>query len=216
MQDNIYIDKSAKIGKNVKIFPNNHILGDCELGDNCVIYPNSILTNAIVGAGATVTSSVINDSVIGANCTVGPFAYVRPHCVVGDGCRIGDFVEIKNATIGDGSKLSHLTYAGDCAIGKNCNIGCGVVFVNYNGVEKNHTTVGDRCFVGSNCNVVAPINIADGSFIAAGTTITKDVDADSFVVGRAPIIERKNFASKLLEKFRARKAEKENNQSEEK
>ena len=130
-------------------------------------------------------SSRLYDSLIGAETRVGPFAYIRPNTVIGCGCRIGDFVELKNCVIGDGSKVSHLTYIGDAELGRDCNVGCGVVFANYDGKNKYKSIVGSRVFIGSNANIVAPVSIEDCAFIAAGSTITKEVPAHALAVARA-------------------------------
>ena len=134
---------------------------------------------------------------MGAGCKVGPFAHLRPGAQVGENCRIGNFVEIKNARIGSGTKIAHLTYVGDAEIGENCNIGCGVVFCNYDGKKKSRTVVGKNCFIGSNVNLVAPVEIGEGSYIAAGTTVTRSVPPHSFVIGRS----RQSCDKKLAERY---------------
>ena len=121
---------------------------------------------------------------VGKNCTVGPFAHLRKGANVGDNCRVGDFVEIKNSVVGEGTKVSHLAYVGDADVGENCNIGCGVVFCNYDGKNKHRTRVGNNCFIGSNVNLIAPVEIADGAFVAAGTTVTEGAGKGDFVIGR--------------------------------
>ena len=125
------------------------------------------------------------DAVVGDNSTIGPYAYLRPGTVVGNGCRVGDFVEVKNAVIHDGAKVSHLSYIGDGEIGEKSNIGCGVVFVNYDGQKKSKTTVGKNAFVGCNANLIAPVTIGDGAYVAAGSTVTSDVEPDSLCVARS-------------------------------
>lgn len=197
----IYFDGEVDIADDVIIFPNNYFIGKVSIASGCIIYPNNIIKDTSIAENCRVTSSHITDSTIGCDCSVGPYAYLRPHTVVGKGCRIGDFVELKNANIGDNTKISHLSYVGDCSVGKNCNIGCGVVFVNYNGVQKQFSKVGDDCFVGSNCNIVAPVNIQDKSYIAAGTTVTQDILEDSLVIGRVREVIKPNRATKLKEKF---------------
>ncbi len=122
---------------------------------------------------------------IGERCKIGPYAYLRKGAKVGHGCRVGDFTEIKNASLGDGSKMAHLSYLGDADVGKGCNIGCGAVFVNYDGKKKSRTVVGDGVFVGSNCNLVAPVRIGDGAYIACGSTITRDLAAGDFCIARS-------------------------------
>ena len=180
-----YISSEAKIAESAVIYPNNTILGETVIGENTVIMPNCIIDNCKIGNNVRITASVMEGATIADGATVGPFAYLRKGSDVGRECRVGDFVEIKNAKIGDGTKVAHLTYVGDCELGEKCNVGCGVVFVNYDGKKKHRTTVGDHCFIGSNCNVIAPVDIADGSYIAAGTTVTESTPADSLVVGRA-------------------------------
>ncbi len=125
------------------------------------------------------------DCFIGAGSRVGPYAYLRRGSRVGRGCRVGDFTEMKNASLGDGSKMAHLAYLGDASVGKNCNIGCGAVFVNYDGREKHRAVVGDGCFIGSNCNLVAPVFVGDGAYIACGSTLTENLEAGDFCIARA-------------------------------
>ena len=180
----VFIDKTVKIGKNVVIYENNRIEGDTVIGDGAVIMPNCYIKNCKIGNGSTFNYSQAEDATVGANVSVGPFARLRPKADVRDNAKIGNFVEIKNAVIGEGTKVSHLAYVGDAEVGKNCNIGCGAIFVNYNGRTKSRTTVGDNCFIGSNCNIIAPVKIASDSYICAGTTITDDVSSDDFVIGR--------------------------------
>ena len=122
---------------------------------------------------------------VGENTTVGPFAYLRPDTKVGNHCRIGDFVELKNSTIGDGTKVSHLTYVGDSDVGERVNFGCGTVTVNYDGAKKYRTTIGNDVFVGCNSNLVAPVTLSDGAYTAAGSTITDDVPESTLAIARA-------------------------------
>ncbi len=182
---NTYIDCDAVIGKNVVIEPYNFIKGKSIIKDNAVILPGNYIENCIIGSGARIDSSRLYNSFVGAGTRVGPFAYLRPDTVIGENCRIGDFVEIKSSIIGDGSKVSHLTYIGDAELGKDCNVGCGVVFANYDGKNKYRSVVGNRVFIGSNANIVAPVNIADFAFIAAGSTITKAVPSHALAIARA-------------------------------
>lgn len=180
-----YVSPDAKIAEDVIIYPNNHIIGNTVIGKGCKIMPNCILTDSVIGAGCTVTASVMEEARVGDTTTVGPYAYLRKGASVGSHCRIGDFVEIKNSTVGDYTKASHLAYIGDATVGARCNIGCGVIFVNYDGKTKHKTTVEDDCFIGSNCNIIAPVTLREGSYIAAGTTITEETPSDSFVIGRS-------------------------------
>ena len=125
------------------------------------------------------------DTFVGSGSRIGPYAYLRKGAKVGHGCRVGDFTEIKNASLGDGSKMAHLAYLGDADVGKNCNVGCGAVFVNYDGREKRRSVVEDDCFIGSNCNIVAPVHMGRGAYLACGTTLTQDLSAGDFCVGRS-------------------------------
>ena len=144
----------------------------------------------------SIKSSTIIDSQIGNGTTVGPYAYLRPGSRIGNNCKIGDFVEFKNASFGDGSKASHLSYIGDADVGSNVNIGCGVVFVNYDGKNKFRTVVKDNSFVGSNSNLVAPVTIEENSFIAAGSTITEDVPKDSLAIARGRQVNKADWNNK--------------------
>lgn len=195
----VHIDYGAIIDPCVIIHPNNHIYGNSYIHKNCTLMPNNIIINSDIGDASKITASVIQDSQIGKNCQIGPYSYIRPCSFIGNGCRIGDFVETKNSTIGDGTKVSHLTYVGDASIGKNCNIGCGSIFVNYNGKIKQHIEVGNGSFIGSNCNLIAPLTIGGKCYICAGTTVTENVSDESFVIGRAVAVEKKNRSSDFLE-----------------
>ncbi|MDY6367736.1 MAG: DapH/DapD/GlmU-related protein [Clostridia bacterium] len=149
-----------------------------------MLLPNNYIVNTVIGDGTTVNYSQSEDAVVGKNCKIGPFSRLRPKAVLGDDVHVGNFVEIKNSNIGDGTKANHLAYVGDADVGKRCNIGCGAIFVNYNGKIKQRSVVGDNCFIGSNCNVIAPVNIKKNIFICAGTTVTKDVNEGDMVIGR--------------------------------
>ena len=171
-----FIDGDVIIEKGVTVYQNNTIKGKTVIQSGAVLNPGNLITDAVIGQNVKITSSNINSCTIGKDTTVGPYSYIRPDTVIGEHCRIGDFVELKKAVIGDGGKVSHLSYVGDAEIGKNCNVGCGVVFVNYNGKNKFKSVVGDNVFIGSNSSIIAPVTLKDGSFIAAGSTITENVD----------------------------------------
>ena len=179
-----YIDKNVKLGINVKIYPNVYLLGDTEIGDETVIYPNTTIENSKIGRNCVIKSSHIEDSQVKDDVKIGPFAHLRPNSVIESGCKIGNFVEIKNSHVGKKCAVSHLAYVGDADIGEKCNIGCGAIFVNYNGRTKNRTIVGDNCFIGSNCNIIAPVCISNNSYICAGTTLTQNTNEGDFVIGR--------------------------------
>lgn len=194
----VFIEKDVIIGDNVTIYENNRIEGHSVIKDGAVIMPGCYICDTIVGENSVVNKSQCESANIGKNCSIGPFARLRPKANLMDEVKVGNFVEIKNATIGNGSKVSHLAYVGDAKIGKNCNIGCGAIFVNYNGKIKQVSVVGDDCFIGSNCNVIAPVKIEDKSYICAGTTITEDVNSGDFVIGRVRQVVKENRAKDYL------------------
>ncbi|MBQ8443838.1 MAG: hypothetical protein IJX25_00595 [Clostridia bacterium] len=179
-----YIGKNVKFGKNVVVYENNHIEGNVEIGDDCLILPGNFIVNAKIGKNCKIHQSIMEDCVIKDDVSIGPFSRLRPKAVIEDKCKIGNFVEIKNSLVGSETKISHLAYVGDCEIGQNCNIGCGVIFANYDGKNKHKTSLGNHVFVGSNCNIIAPVKIEDDSYICAGTTITNPVKKGDFVIGR--------------------------------
>ena len=183
--DNTYIEAGVKIGKNTVVQPNCHLKGDTQIGEGCQIGPNSIIEDCTIGNETTVLSSVLTKSKVGSNTSIGPFAYIRPNCEIGNKIKVGDFVEVKNSKIADGTKISHLTYVGDSDVGSNVNFGCGTVTVNYDGEHKHRTVIGDNVFIGCNANLVAPVKINDHAFIAAGSTITDDVESDALAIARA-------------------------------
>lgn len=183
--DTTYIDAAVTIEPDVTIYPGVTLEGKTHIKTGAVLYPGSRIAGSTIGAQTTVQNSVILDSTVGDRSTIGPYAYLRPHSIVGNGCRVGDFVEVKNAEIKDGAKVSHLTYVGDGEIGEKTNIGCGVVFVNYDGKKKSRTVVGKNAFVGCNVNLIAPVTIGDGAYIAAGSTVTKNVEEDALCVARS-------------------------------
>lgn len=195
----VSVDEGVEIASGARIGPNNVLRGRTKIGAGCVLAANCVLTDCDIGEGVTIISSVLEGAAIGVGSTVGPFAYLRPGTVAGAHCRIGDFVELKNAVLGEGTKVSHLTYVGDAELGRDCNVGCGVIFANYDGEKKQRSTVGDEVFLGSNCNVVAPVRVGSGSYVAAGTTVTKDVEENSFVIGRVRQ-QKLNIAGKYRRK----------------
>ncbi|MDF2839385.1 MAG: glmU [Clostridia bacterium] len=181
---NTYIDKTVKISRDVTIYPGCILEGSTIIEEDCIIGPNSRIKDSILDKKVNAQNSVILESKIGEATSVGPFAYLRPGNVIGKNAKIGDFVEMKNSIFGDNSKASHLTYVGDAEVGSNVNLGCGVVFVNYDGKKKYKTVVEDNCFVGCNVNLVAPVTVKKDSYVAAGTTVTKDVPEGSLSIGR--------------------------------
>lgn len=198
--NNTHIDSSVKIGKNVTIYPNNYILGNTIIGDNCTIMPFNIIRDCKIGNEVKISFSQLEESEVKDKVTIGPFAHLRPNSIIEQSCKIGNFVEVKNSTLGTGTKASHLAYIGDTEVGSNCNIGCGAIFVNYNGKQKQKTKVGDNCFIGSNANIIAPVNIANNSYICAGSTLTINTNENDFVIARARETVKPNRAEKYLKK----------------
>ncbi|SHE42433.1 bifunctional UDP-N-acetylglucosamine diphosphorylase/glucosamine-1-phosphate N-acetyltransferase GlmU [Clostridium fallax] len=191
-----YIGADVEIDKDVIIYPGNVIEGTTRIGYNTVLYPNSRIKDSIIGEEVEVQSSVILDSNIGNNTTVGPFAYIRPESNIGNNVRIGDFVEVKKSTIGNNTKVSHLTYIGDAEVGSGCNFGCGTVVVNYDGKTKNKTIIGDNAFIGCNTNLVSPVEVKDNTYIAAGSTITKEVPEGALSIARAKQVNIEGWVEK--------------------
>lgn len=194
--NNTYIGDEVAIGKDTVIYPGVVIEGATEIGENCVIGLNSRIISSKVGDAVEIQSSTIIDSKVGSNTTVGPYAYLRPNSNIGKNVKIGDFVEVKNSSIGDNSKASHLAYIGDADVGRNVNIGCGVVFVNYDGEKKYKTMVEDNAFIGSNSNLVAPVTVREGAYVAAGSTITDEVPTKALSIARARQVNKENWIDK--------------------
>ena len=180
-----YIDEGVTIGAGTVIYPCVVIEGDVTIGENCTIGQNSRIKDSVIGDDTSIQSSVILESKVGSGTSVGPFAYLRPNSEVGDGCKVGDFVEIKNSKLGDGAKAAHLTYVGDSDVGERVNLGCGVVFVNYDGSRIYRSVVEDGAFIGCNVNLVSPVHVGKDAYIAAGSTITEDVPDGALYVARA-------------------------------
>lgn len=170
-----------KNGVTIEDTNNTYIYDDVKIGADTVIHPNTTIKSGVV---------------IGENCEIGPNAYIREGCNIADNVKIGSFVEVKKATIGEGTKVPHLSYMGDCEIGKKTNIGCGTITCNYDGFKKSKTIIGDNSFVGSNVNFIAPVEIGDNTIIAAGSTITDDVPKDSLSIARERQINKKDWNKK--------------------
>ena len=183
--DSCIVEESVSIGPDTVIYPGTILKGSTSIDSNCVIGPNCMISDTMIGKNTKVICSIISESQIGEHTTVGPFAYLRPGSIVGEKVKIGDFVEIKKSIIGDETKISHLTYVGDAEIGKNVNLGCGVVFVNYDGKVKNKTIVGDNSFIGCNVNLISPVEVKPNSYIAAGSTFTEEVPEYSLALARS-------------------------------
>lgn len=198
-----YIDADVEIGSDTIVLPGCVLTKGSKIGSSCKIGPHTSIENSIIGDNTSIKKSEVIDAKVGDNTNVGPFAYLRPKADIGNNCKIGDFVEVKNASFGDGSKASHLSYIGDAEVGKNVNIGCGVVFVNYDGKNKFRSIVKDNAFVGSNSNLVAPVIVEEDTFIATGSTITDDIPVGCLAIAR----QRQELKVGWVEKKRKRDAE---------
>jgi len=183
----VWVSPSVKIGKDTIIYPNVFLEGNTIIGQNCIIYQGTRILDSIIEDNVQIKDcTVIESSHIKSGSNIGPFAHIRPESIIGQNCRIGNFVEIKKSLIGDGTKASHLSYIGDSEVGKNVNIGAGTITCNYDGKKKHKTTIEDDVFIGSDTQLVAPVKIGKGSYIGAGSTITKDVPPDALAVSRTP------------------------------
>ena len=180
-----YVDFDVEVGMDTVILPNTMLTGNTTIGEGCTIGPDSRIYNSVIGNDTTVKDSTILESKVANNTAVGPYAYIRPNSDVGSHVKVGDFVEVKNAVIGDGTKISHLAYVGDADLGKNINVSCGVIFSNYNGKDKARSVVKDDSFIGCNANLVAPVELEELSYVAAGTTVTENVPAGALAIGRS-------------------------------
>ena len=198
--DSTYIDSDVEIGQDTIILPGCMLTKGTKIGLSCKIGPHTSIENSIIGDFTSVKKSEVIDASVGTNTTVGPFAYLRPKANIGNHCKIGDFVEVKNAKFGDGSKASHLSYIGDAEVGCDVNVGCGVVFVNYDGKNKFKSIVKDRAFVGSNSNLVAPVTVEEDTFIATGSTITDDIPEGNLAIARARQVLKPGWVEKKRRK----------------
>ena len=192
-----YIDPRCSIAPGVTLLPGTILRGHTAVDRDSEIGPNSMLRDCRIGQRTTVNASQLNDSTVGSDTTVGPFTYVRPGCTIGDHCRVGDFVEVKNSVIGDGTKISHLTYVGDSDVGQRVNFGCGTVTTNYDGHKKFRCTIGDDAFLGCNTNLIAPVTVGDRAYTAAGSTVTDDVPDGALAIARTRQTNKPGWADRL-------------------
>ena len=192
-----YIDADVVIGNDTVIEGGVTIKGHTVIGSDCLISSGSRIINSKIGNGVTVTSSTIEESVMEDNTDIGPNSHLRPKALIKRGAHLGNFVEVKKAEIGENTKVGHLTYVGDASLGKDINIGCGVIFSNFDGVKKFHTTVGDKSFIGAGSTLIAPIKVADHAFVAADSTITKDVGKYEMAIARGRQVNKEDYWHKL-------------------
>lgn len=198
--DHTYVGPAAVVGEGSVLLPGTILRGKTTIGKNALLGPNTMIRDCALGDGVQVNSSQLNESVIEDGVVIGPFAYIRPHCHLRKGAKIGDFVELKNSVVGEGTKINHLTYVGDSDVGEGVNFGCGTVTVNYDGEKKFRTTIGDHAFIGCNTNLVAPVTVGAGAYTAAGSTITEDVPPDSLAIARDRQTVKKNWVKKRRKK----------------
>ncbi|MBU8788615.1 MULTISPECIES: bifunctional UDP-N-acetylglucosamine diphosphorylase/glucosamine-1-phosphate N-acetyltransferase GlmU [Bacillus] len=198
--DNTYISPEAVIGRDTVIYPGTVIKGRVVIGEDTVIGQNCELENSTIGSRTVIKQSVVVDSEIGDDVTIGPFAHIRPDSKIGNEVRIGNFVEVKKAEFGDRSKASHLSYIGDAEIGSDVNLGCGSITVNYDGKNKFVTKVEDGAFVGCNSNLIAPVTIGKGAYVAAGSTITDDVPGQALSIARARQVNKEDYVKNIHKK----------------
>lgn len=201
----VIIADTVRIATGAKILAGSILLGNTEIGADCVIGPNSLIQDSTIGQGSTINASQINLSTIGACNNIGPFTNVRLDTVTEYGVHLGAYVETKNSNFAEGNTVSHLTYIGDSDVGKYCNFGCGTVTSNYDGSAKHRTTIGDYCFVGCNTNFIAPVTMGDGSYTAAGSTITSDVPPAALGIARQRQTNIEGWAEEKLAGYIAKK-----------
>ncbi|SDN83688.1 bifunctional UDP-N-acetylglucosamine diphosphorylase/glucosamine-1-phosphate N-acetyltransferase GlmU [Bacillus sp. OK048] len=194
---NTYIESDVVIGQDTIILPGTVLKGSTVIGTDCQIGPNTEIDTCQVGNETVIRQSAAYNSTIGSQVNIGPFAHIRPDSSISDEVKIGNFVEIKKAVFGKGSKASHLSYIGDAEVGNNVNIGCGSITVNYDGKNKYLTKIEDEVFIGCNSNLVAPVTVGKGAYVAAGSTITKDVPSNALSIARSQQVNKENYVNKL-------------------
>ncbi|MCM3575873.1 bifunctional UDP-N-acetylglucosamine diphosphorylase/glucosamine-1-phosphate N-acetyltransferase GlmU [Mesobacillus subterraneus] len=195
--DNTYIGPDVKVGQDTVIFPGTTLSGSTVIGSECQIGPNTEISNCEIGNNTVIRQSAAFDSKIGSEVNIGPFAHIRPESDIHDEVKIGNFVEIKKAVFGKGSKASHLSYIGDAEVGADVNIGCGSITVNYDGKNKFLTKIEDGVFIGCNSNLVAPVTIGKDAYVAAGSTITEDVPGEALALARARQVNKEDYVGKM-------------------
>jgi len=202
---NTYIEAGVIIGEDTVLLPGTSLRGRTIVGSGCVVGPQTDINDSTIRDGVQIKMSVVNDAFIDDQAAIGPFAYLRPGARIGKQVKIGDFVEIKNASLDEGSKVSHLSYVGDAIVGRNVNIGCGAITVNYDGFNKSVTEIGDDAFVGSNVNLIAPVTIGKGAYVVAGSTITHAVDDGDLAIARERQTNKPGYAEKIKARMQRRK-----------
>lgn len=194
--EHTYISADAVIGQDTVIYPGCHIVGEVRIGSDCQIGPNTELVDCTIGSRTNVKFSVVTNSEVGDEVTIGPFAHIRPESKLGNNIKIGNFVEIKKSSLANGSKASHLSYIGDAQVGEDVNIGCGTITVNYDGVNKYETKIEDGAFIGCNSNLIAPVTVGKQAYVAAGSTITDEVPERALAIARSRQLNKENYIKK--------------------
>ncbi len=193
--DGVMIGKDVKIGANTQVLPNTIIIGSTVIGDNCVLGPNTYISNSSIGNEVVLDNCKITDSTVEDGVDCGPFVKVRANSVLKKGVHIGNFVEIKNSVVGEGTKSAHLTYIGDSDVGSGVNFGCGTVTCNYDGKNKHRCSIGNGAFIGCNTNLIAPVEVGEKAYIAAGSTITDDIPSDALSIARAKQVNKEGWVA---------------------
>ena len=188
------LSEGCQFGRDVVIEPQTHLRGRCQIGDESRLGPGSLIEDAELGRGVSVVMSVVREAIVGDGVSVGPYAHLRPAAVIGNNCRIGNFVEVKKSTVGEASKVNHLSYIGDAELGASVNVGAGTITANYDGVNKHRTVIGDGSKTGANSVLVAPIQLGNKVTVAAGSTLTKNVPDGALALGRAKQLIKENWA----------------------
>ncbi|WP_416042955.1 bifunctional UDP-N-acetylglucosamine diphosphorylase/glucosamine-1-phosphate N-acetyltransferase GlmU [Bacillus halotolerans] len=197
---NTYISPEAVIGSDTVIYPGTVIKGEVQIGEDTIIGPHTEIMNSSIGSRTVIKQSVVNNSKVGNDVSIGPFAHIRPDSVIGNEVKIGNFVEIKKTQFGDRSKASHLSYVGDAEVGTDVNLGCGSITVNYDGKNKYLTKIEDGAFIGCNSNLVAPVTVGEGAYVAAGSTVTEDVPGKALAIARARQVNKDDYVKNIHKK----------------
>jgi len=195
-----YISLETTLEEDVVLYPNIYLEGKNHIGRGTTILPGSFIVNSTIGDETVIDACRITDSIVGNKVNIGPYAHLRGHCVIADGNRIGNFVEMKNAKIGKKTRCAHLTYIGDAEVGEDVNFGCGVVTVNYDGKNKFKTKIGDHAFIGSNVNLIAPIEVGNNAVVAAGSTIDENVPDNDMAIARQRQVNKPGLGLKYIQK----------------
>jgi bifunctional UDP-N-acetylglucosamine pyrophosphorylase/glucosamine-1-phosphate N-acetyltransferase len=203
--EHTYIEADVTIGPDTVIYPGTSLRGRTAIGSDCTIGPSADLLDTRVGDGSTIRQSVADQAEVGERCAVGPFAYLRPGAKLAANVKVGDFVELKNVEVGEGSKIPHLSYVGDATVGRNVNIGCGAITANYDGYNKSRTEIGDNAFIGSNVTLIAPVTVGDDAYVVAGSTITHPVETGDVAIARERQVNKAGYAEKLRSRAQAKK-----------